>query len=51
MSVEEYKKKNLLQTEITSHDVAKTVAAMAGPAFFKTTGAQISIDGGHDRVI
>ncbi len=51
MSVEEYKKSNLLQTEITSHDVARLVGVMAGPAFYKTTGAQVPIDGGNERVI
>ena len=51
MSVEEYKKSNLLKTEITSKDVAQLVCNLAGPAFLKTTGAQIPIDGGNDRVI
>jgi len=51
MSVEEYKTNNLLKTEITSRDVAGLVCAMAGPVFAKTTGAQIPIDGGNDRVI
>lgn len=51
MSVEEYKKSNILKTEITSSDVAQMVCAMAGPVFAKTTGAQVPIDGGNDRVI
>jgi rhamnose utilization protein RhaD (predicted bifunctional aldolase and dehydrogenase)/NAD(P)-dependent dehydrogenase (short-subunit alcohol dehydrogenase family) len=51
ISVEEYKKNNLLKTEITSHDVAALVCALAGPLFGKTTGAQVPIDGGNDRVI
>jgi rhamnose utilization protein RhaD (predicted bifunctional aldolase and dehydrogenase)/NAD(P)-dependent dehydrogenase (short-subunit alcohol dehydrogenase family) len=51
MSVEEYKKSNLLKTEITSQDVARLVTVMAGPAFYKTTGAQVPIDGGNERVI
>jgi rhamnose utilization protein RhaD (predicted bifunctional aldolase and dehydrogenase)/NAD(P)-dependent dehydrogenase (short-subunit alcohol dehydrogenase family) len=51
MSVEEYKKSNLLKTEITSKDVARMVCELAGPVFSKTTGAQIPIDGGNDRVI
>ncbi|OGX34353.1 MAG: short-chain dehydrogenase [Omnitrophica WOR_2 bacterium RIFCSPHIGHO2_02_FULL_52_10] len=51
MSVEEYKKSNILRTEITSSDVAQMVCAMAGPVFAKTTGAQVPIDGGNDRVI
>ncbi len=51
MTVEQYKKKNVLQTEITSRDVAEMVAEMCGPVFGKTTGAQITIDGGNERVI
>lgn len=51
LSVDEYKKNNLLKTEITSKHVANMVCALAGPVFFKTTGAQIPIDGGNDRVI
>jgi len=51
LSVEEYKTNNILRTEITSQDVANLVCAMAGPAFAKTTGAQIPIDGGNERVI
>ncbi|MDH5778865.1 MAG: bifunctional aldolase/short-chain dehydrogenase [Gammaproteobacteria bacterium] len=51
MTVEEYKRKNILKTEIRSHDVAELVAEMCGPLFAKTTGAQLPIDGGNDRVI
>lgn len=51
LSVEEYKTKNLLHAEITSWDVARMVSALAGPAFSRTTGAQIPLDGGNDRVI
>lgn len=51
MTVEEYKTRNLLKTEIKSRDVGRMVAAMAGPVFGKTTGAQIPVDGGNDRVI
>ncbi len=51
MTVEEYKTRNLLKTEITSRDVGNMVAAMASPLFGKTTGAQIPVDGGNDRVI
>jgi NAD(P)-dependent dehydrogenase (short-subunit alcohol dehydrogenase family) len=51
ISIDEYKRKNILKTEITSKDVAALVAAMAGPLFGKTTGAQVPIDGGNDRVI
>jgi rhamnose utilization protein RhaD (predicted bifunctional aldolase and dehydrogenase)/NAD(P)-dependent dehydrogenase (short-subunit alcohol dehydrogenase family) len=51
IGVDEYKKNNLLKTEITSQDVAALVCALAGPLFAKTTGAQIPIDGGNERVI
>ncbi len=51
MTVEEYKTRNLMKTEIKSRDVAAMVAAMASPLFGKTTGAQIPVDGGNDRVI
>lgn len=51
ISVDEYKRNNLLKVEVTSRDVGALVCAMAGPAFAKTTGAQVPIDGGSDRVI
>lgn len=49
--VEEYRRMNVLRTEVTSADVARMVVAMCGPAFAKTTGAQVPVDGGNDRVI
>ncbi len=51
LSVEEYKTNNILRVEIKSADVAALVCAMAGPVFSKTTGCQVAIDGGNDRVI
>lgn len=51
MSVEQYKRKNVLGVEISSHDVAELVSELCGALFAKTTGAQIPIDGGNDRVI
>ena len=51
MSVEAYKKNNILGVEISSRDVAELAAEMCGVVFSKTTGAQIPIDGGNDRVI
>lgn len=51
MSVEEYKTNNVLKTEIKSDDVAELVCAMAGKPFAKTTGSQVAIDGGSDRII
>ncbi len=51
ISVDEYKANNLLGVEITSADVAALACTVAGPAFAKTTGAQIPVDGGNERVI
>lgn len=51
MSVKDYKTSNLLRVPIESRDVAALACAMVGPVFAKTTGAQIPIDGGNDRVI
>jgi len=51
LSVAAYKKRNLLRTEITSHDVAELAAELCDRRFSKTTGAQIPVDGGNDRVI
>ena len=51
MSIEEYKTNNILKTDITSHDVAGLVLTLCGKSFSKTTGAQVPIDGGNDRVI
>jgi rhamnose utilization protein RhaD (predicted bifunctional aldolase and dehydrogenase)/NAD(P)-dependent dehydrogenase (short-subunit alcohol dehydrogenase family) len=51
VTVEEYRTKNVLRTEIRSRDVGELVAELCGPLFARTTGAQIPIDGGNDRVI
>ena len=51
MSVEEYKCNNVLKTEVRSADVGELAAELCGPWFAKTTGAQIPIDGGNERVI
>lgn len=51
LSVDEYKSNNLLKVEINAKDVAALICAMCGPLFSKTTGAQIPIDGGNERVI
>jgi rhamnose utilization protein RhaD (predicted bifunctional aldolase and dehydrogenase)/NAD(P)-dependent dehydrogenase (short-subunit alcohol dehydrogenase family) len=51
MSVAEYKTNNLLKTEVTSADVAVLVCVMAGRPFSRTTGAQVPIDGGNERVV
>ena len=51
MTVDAYKRRNLLHTEITSARVGQLVLAMCLEAFEATTGAQITIDGGNDRTI
>jgi rhamnose utilization protein RhaD (predicted bifunctional aldolase and dehydrogenase)/NAD(P)-dependent dehydrogenase (short-subunit alcohol dehydrogenase family) len=51
MTVEQYRTKNLLRTEVRSRDVAELAAELCGELFAKTTGAQIPVDGGNDRVI
>ncbi len=51
LSVEEYRTNNVLRAEITSRDVARLIVAMCGEAFARTTGAQVPVDGGNDRVI
>ena len=51
LSVSDYKRRNLLKTDVLSKDVAELVAFLASPKSSKTTGAQIPIDGGNDRII
>lgn len=51
MTEEQYKRRNLLQTEVGSRDVAQAAAELCGPHFAKTTAAQIPIDGGEERVV
>ncbi|MCW3118176.1 MAG: short-chain dehydrogenase, partial [Chitinophagaceae bacterium] len=51
LSLEEYKKSNVLKTEISSMDVSELAIELCGTLFSKTTGAQIPVDGGNDRVI
>jgi rhamnose utilization protein RhaD (predicted bifunctional aldolase and dehydrogenase)/NAD(P)-dependent dehydrogenase (short-subunit alcohol dehydrogenase family) len=51
LTVEAYKTNNLLKQEVTSRDVAELACAMAGQLFKNTTGAQVPVDGGNERVI
>jgi rhamnose utilization protein RhaD (predicted bifunctional aldolase and dehydrogenase)/NAD(P)-dependent dehydrogenase (short-subunit alcohol dehydrogenase family) len=51
LTVGQYKKNNVLKVEVTSHDVAELAAELCGPLFAKTTGAQIAVDGGNERVM
>jgi len=47
----EYRAGNVLGTEVTTADVARLCLALCGPAFARTTGAQVPVDGGNVRVI
>ena len=51
LTIEEYKTRNLLKAEITSRDVARAVATFVDGTLPATTGAQLPVDGGNDRVI
>lgn len=51
LTVEQYRRNNLLRTEVTSGDVAELAAEMCGPLFAKTTAAQVPVDGGNERVV
>ena len=51
LTVEQYKKNNLLKTGVSSKDVAELAAEMCGPLFAKTTAAQVPVDGGNERVV
>jgi rhamnose utilization protein RhaD (predicted bifunctional aldolase and dehydrogenase)/NAD(P)-dependent dehydrogenase (short-subunit alcohol dehydrogenase family) len=51
LSVGEYRCNNVLKVEVHSRDVAELAAAMCGSLFDKTTGAQLPVDGGNERVI
>jgi len=51
MTVEQYRRRNLLGREVRSADVGELVAALCGDLFARTTGAQIPVDGGNERVI
>jgi len=51
ISVEQYQRRNVLGRPVTSRDVAELVAELCGPRFACTTGAQVPVDGGNERVI
>jgi rhamnose utilization protein RhaD (predicted bifunctional aldolase and dehydrogenase)/NAD(P)-dependent dehydrogenase (short-subunit alcohol dehydrogenase family) len=51
LSIEDYRKSNVLGVEVRSADVAEMAAEMCGALFARTTGAQVPVDGGNDRVI
>jgi NAD(P)-dependent dehydrogenase (short-subunit alcohol dehydrogenase family) len=47
----DYRKNNVLKREVTSRNVGELVATLCSSVFDLTTGAQIPIDGGNERVI
>jgi rhamnose utilization protein RhaD (predicted bifunctional aldolase and dehydrogenase)/NAD(P)-dependent dehydrogenase (short-subunit alcohol dehydrogenase family) len=51
LSEEQYRRNTLLGQEVRSSDVAAAAVLLSGPGFARTTGAQIPVDGGNDRVI
>jgi len=51
LTVEQYKTRNLMKTEITSADVGRAAAAFVDGTLRRTTGAQLPVDGGNERVI
>jgi rhamnose utilization protein RhaD (predicted bifunctional aldolase and dehydrogenase)/NAD(P)-dependent dehydrogenase (short-subunit alcohol dehydrogenase family) len=51
LTPDEYRSRNVLGAEVSSTVVATLVADLFGPGFARTTGAQIPVDGGNERVI
>ncbi|MEL6179618.1 MAG: SDR family oxidoreductase, partial [Myxococcota bacterium] len=51
LTPEGYRTRNVLGVEIRSEDVATLIETLLGPSFRCTTGAQVPIDGGNERVI
>jgi rhamnose utilization protein RhaD (predicted bifunctional aldolase and dehydrogenase)/NAD(P)-dependent dehydrogenase (short-subunit alcohol dehydrogenase family) len=51
LTPEQYRRRNVLGAEVTSAHVAAAVVALCSPTFARTTGAQIPVDGGNERVI
>ena len=51
ITIEEYISRNLLKKPVSSKNVAEAVRFLIGESSSKTTGAQIPVDGGNDRII
>ena len=51
LTPEQYRTRNVLGAEVRAEHVADAIVALCGPTFARTTGAQIAVDGGNDRVI
>lgn len=51
MTAEEYRTRNLLGVEVTAADAARAAVELCCSTFAATTGAQVPVDGGQDRVV
>ncbi|MHC4830321.1 MAG: SDR family oxidoreductase, partial [Planctomycetota bacterium] len=51
MSIDDYKRRNVLAEAVKASDVARAICALCDGTLSKTTGAQLPVDGGNDRVI
>jgi len=51
LSVDEYKRNNILHCEVTAKNVAVMATLFASSETKATTGAQVPVDGGNERVI
>ncbi len=51
LTVEAYKRRNLLGREITAASVARVIVELCSDSFAMTTGAQVTVDGGNERTI
>ncbi|HEX6417670.1 MAG TPA: SDR family oxidoreductase [Acidimicrobiales bacterium] len=51
LTPDQYRRRNLLGADVTAAHVADAVVALCGPTFARTTGAQVPVDGGSDRVV
>ena len=51
LTVDQYQRSNLLAVPVTAAEVGALAAELVGPAFRCTTGAQIPVDGGSERVV
>ncbi len=51
LTVEEYKRNNLLGVDVRLQDVTDAVLALLSDRFSRTTGAQVPVDGGNLRVV
>lgn len=51
LTIEQYKKNNILNAEIGVENVSEAICALLSDRFARTTGAQVPVDGGNIRVI